>query len=154
MFTRIRGCASRSTRSTRALGIAALCAALVVTVIAYLLWLGWHELDGNYAYEPWRVIGLAVTLCILVVAPTWRSAELGLLSAAVVAVTVSVIWCWDAATTRTEDASLWPIGAVFLFAGAVAGLTVTWGLTELVKAVVGRYRPDQRDPAPSSRTSP
>ena len=29
MFTRIRGCASRSTRSTRALGIAALCAALV-----------------------------------------------------------------------------------------------------------------------------
>lgn len=124
-----------------------------LTVSAYLLWLGWHELDGNYAYEPWRVIGLASTLCILVVAPTWRSAELGLLSAAVVAVTVSVIWCWDAATTPTEDASLWPIGAVFLVVGAVTGLTVTWGLTEMVKALVVRRLPDSRDPAPRSRTS-
>jgi hypothetical protein len=109
-----------------------------LTVGAYLLLLGWHELDGNYAYEPWRVIGLAITAVILVVAPTWRSAQLGLLSAAVVAVTLTVMWCWDAATTLTEDASLWPIGAVLLFLGSVAGLTVTWGLTELVKAHVGR----------------
>ena len=115
-------------------------AAAALTATAYLLWLGWHQLENKSAYEPWQVVGLALTLGLLVIAPTWRSALLGLVCAAVVTVSLTVIWSWDAATTPTKDANLWPIGAVFLFSGAFVGLTATCGVTALIKAQMSRPR--------------
>lgn len=117
-------------------------AAGALTATAYLLWLGWHQLENKSAYEPWQVVGLALTLGLLVIAPTWRSALLGLVCAAVVTESLTVTWSWDAATTPTTtvDANFWPIGAVFLFSGAFAGLTATCGITALIKALMSPPR--------------
>jgi hypothetical protein len=113
-------------------------AAAVATAIAYLVWLGWHQLEDKSAYEPWQVVGLALTAGALVVAATWRSLPLGLVTVAVVTVSLTTVWCWDAATTYSEDASLWPVGAVFLLLGASFGLTVVWAVTLGARRLVGR----------------
>jgi surface polysaccharide O-acyltransferase-like enzyme len=116
-------------------------AAAAATSGAYLLWLGWHQLADKSAYEPWQVVGLALTAGAVVIAATWRSTALGLLTAAVVTVSLTTVWCWDAATTYSEDASLWPVGGIFLLVGATFGLTVFWAVTLLVRTLVRRRSP-------------
>jgi hypothetical protein len=112
-------------------------AAAALTPVAYLLWLGWHELRDKTAYEAWQVVGLALTLGLLVIVATWLSTGLGNVVAAVVTVTLTVVWSWDAATTHTKfDQGLWPVGAIFLFTGSAVGFAAAIGVTHLVKTLL------------------
>lgn len=113
--------------------------AATLTSAAYRLWLGWHELvRDNRAYEPWQVVGLALTLGLMVIAAAWRSTERGVVVAAVVTVTLTAVWSWDAATTPNPqgDANLWPVGAFFLFCGVSVAFAVVVGVTHVVTTIL------------------
>jgi hypothetical protein len=125
-------------------------AATAATSGAYLLWLGWHQLEDKSAYEPWQVVGLAMTAGAVVIAATWRSTPLGLLTAAVVTVSLTTVWCWDAATTYSENPSFWPVGGVFLLVGATVGRP-SWALSPAQR---GWSPSSSRPPAPAFRRRP
>lgn len=145
-----------TSRGERASGLTAALVVPVITVLtvaAYLAWLGWHQLEPRRPgrrgddYELWQVVGLAVTLVAFVALATLGRKPV----AAVMAVTVAltIVWSADASTVETVDASFWPIGAAFLFAGAGIGLGVVAAVTALTRAVVtriSRRRPTSRTP--------
>jgi hypothetical protein len=107
-------------------------AALVaLTVASYLAWLGWDQkktrvpgtFDLEGPYEPWQVIGLAVTLAVVAVVVTLRyTASLAIV---VIPLALTVVWSVDAASGRLPDANLWPIGAASLAVGSLAGIALT-----------------------------
>ena len=87
-------------------------AALVaLTVASYLAWLGWDQkktrvpgtFDLEGPYEPWQVIGLAVTLAVVAVVVTLRyTASLAIV---VIPLALTVVWSVDAASGRLPDAN-------------------------------------------------
>ena len=111
--------------------------AVILTMAAWLGWLGWDQQrnpDGSGPYEAWQVVGLALTLVVVAAACSRRSADLAqsmlvvLLMAAALTVPAAISW----ATEETPDASFWPLGASFLFAGTTLGLWVVAALTRAV----------------------
>src|SRR5262245_19211090 len=111
----------------------------LLTALAYLGWLGWHAekhlVPGTHRiegpYESWQVIGLVLTLVGIVAVASWFSR--GWSVVVMVTGVVTLMWAGDAATQSSDDASLWPIGAVLIFVGAALGLS-------LVSAVVTALR--------------
>lgn len=111
---------------------------VVITCGAYPLWLGWHATKhlvagtSSYAgpYESWQVAGLAVTLGVVAAAGGW----LRLIGATAVtaAVAVTAMFALDAAGKPSEEANLWPIGAVLLLIGTTVGLLAVASLARLV----------------------
>jgi hypothetical protein len=126
--------------------LAAFTAMTAVTVAGYLLWLGWNEpydrAPGSTVetgpHEAWQIVGLALTLGLAAAIGGWHHALAATVSAGSLAITV--IFAVDAATTPHPDANLWPIGAFFLFWGALAGLL-------LVSLCFGAIRNIPRTPA-------
>jgi hypothetical protein len=132
----------------RALGWAT--GAAAATVVLYVGLLGWHTqrdraADGTCVstgpYEPWQVVALAIGLGFVAAIATRRSN--GWLVAGVCTVTLTVLWSVDAATVDdpcSDDASLWPVGAMFLALGTAFGLCLIALVGELVRRSV-RSRP-------------
>jgi len=118
-----------------------LAATVVITLVAYLGWLAWDQrqtrIPGTSSfegpYDPWQVIGLAVTLVLLAVVVTWVGR--GWVAVVVIPVVLTVAWSIDAAGDNSTDANLWPIGAAFLAVGSFLGVVVVYALTRLVKRV-------------------
>jgi hypothetical protein len=85
-------------------------------------------------YEPWQVVGLALTLAAVAAIGGWLGRVTATVGGTTVAVTV--MFAVDAATQVSKDASLWPIGAGSLALGAGLGLSVValaaYGLKRLV----------------------
>ena len=112
--------------------------AVVLTVAAWLAWLGWDRQrnpNGTGPYEAWQVVGLALTLAVVAGACSWRSADASQARVVVVmmAAALTVPWSIDAATDKTQDANMWPAGALLLFVGTTVGLWVVAGLTRAVR---------------------
>jgi len=111
-------------RGSRTLAAATLALA---TVLNYAVWLAWdQQKDFNPVtnretgpYEAWQVIGAALVLAVLAFAAGWRRQPV--LATIVIPVVFTTCWSVDAATQVTPDANLWPIGAVALAMGTLAG---------------------------------
>lgn len=105
------------------------------TALCYLAWLGWDQkktrvpgttsLEGPY--EPWQVIGLAVTLAALAVLVAYQ--RMAVLAGVVIPVVLTIAWSVDAANYRSPDANLWPIGAALLAVGSIAGISFVCALS-------------------------
>lgn len=90
----------------------------VLTVVGYLAWLGWDQhkdrIPGtsNFEgpYQPWQVLGLAVTLAAIAVAVAWR--DMAAVAIVTIPVVLTVAWSIDAAdpASGTVGANMWPIG--------------------------------------------
>ena len=111
--------------------------AVVLTVAAWLGWLGWDRQrnpDETGPYEAWQVVGLALTLAVVAAASSWWSADLSqaMVTIVLMAAALTVAFSVDAATEKSPDANLWPVGAGFLFAGSMLGLWLVAGLTRAV----------------------
>jgi hypothetical protein len=111
----------------------------VLTGASYLGWLGWDQQrnpDGTGPYEAWQVVGLALTLVIMTAIISWRSTDLTqpLPSIAVTTAVLTFAFSIDAATDNTNDANLWPIGAISLYGGSATGLflvsLIAWALSQ------------------------
>jgi predicted ABC-type exoprotein transport system permease subunit len=118
--------------------------AVVLTVMAWLAWLGWDQQrnpDGSGPYEAWQVVGLALTLAVVAAAVSWRSADVAqaMVVVLLMAVALTVPWSIDAATEKTSDANLWPLGAIGLFGGTASGLIVVAALTRAVRQRTHRH---------------
>jgi hypothetical protein len=118
--------------------------AAVPTVAAYLGWLGWDQQrnpDETGPFEPWQVVGLALTLAVVAAANSWRSADVAQASviAVFMAAVLTVAWSIDFATEMTPDASFWPLGAISLFGGSGCGLIVVALLTRAVRHWIPRH---------------
>lgn len=126
-------------------GTAALAALL--TVLSYLGWLGWdqhkYRVPGTTRvegpYEPWQVVGLAVTLAAVAAALAWR--RMSVAATLTITVVLTLAWSVDAATETSQDANLWPVGAVFLAVGTMAGMVVVCALSEGLRTLISRRRP-------------
>jgi peptidoglycan/LPS O-acetylase OafA/YrhL len=108
--------------------------AVVLAVAAWLAWLGWDQQrspDETGPYDAWQVVGLALTLAVLAAVSSWWSADLAQAMVVVIlmAAALTVSFSIDAATEKTPDANLWPVGAILLFAGTMLGLWAVAGLT-------------------------
>jgi hypothetical protein len=108
------------------------------TVAAYLAWLGWDQQrnpDGTGPYEAWQVIGLAMTLGAVAAFSSWRSADVvqPLVVAVLVTIVLTVAWSIDAATDRTLDGNLWPVGAILLANASGCGLILVAVVTRAVR---------------------
>ncbi len=129
-------------RRGRVLEVAAAVSAGVSTTLAYFAWLGWHEKQvydargiAHGPYETWQVLGLAVTLAALAFVGGWlRQAKPTAIAMTLVLV---VVWSVDAATQASEDASLWPVGAVLLAIGSAAGLSLATLLGTILRRLSG-----------------
>jgi hypothetical protein len=105
-------------------------AASLLTALAYLGWLGWHadqhQVPGTNRiegpYEPWQVVGLALTLAAIVAVATWL--RHGLIPVVTVTAVLTVMWSFDAASQHTDDANIWPVGAFFVLVGSGLGLSL------------------------------
>jgi hypothetical protein len=113
--------------------------AAVLTGASYLGWLGWDQQrnpDGTGPYEAWQVVGLALTLAIVTATISWRSTDLTqpLMAIAVITAVLTFAFSIDAATDKTHDANLWPIGAIFVYGGSATGLLIVsliaWALSQ------------------------
>ena len=108
---------------SRSLGWLALVTLLCAA--SYLAWLGWDQektrVPGTFEfegpYEPWQVVGLAFTLAAITAVTAWRSSALGWTAVVTITVVLTSAFSIDAATERTQDANLWPIGAFMLAVG-------------------------------------
>ncbi len=96
------------------------------TALTWLAWLGWdqdRQLDpatgaSSGPYETWQVLGCATTLAALALAA-------GLLRRPGVAIAVIPLVfaaAWSAEAARSDQSGLWPIGAVLVLAGTLAGV--------------------------------
>jgi hypothetical protein len=111
----------------------------VLTGASYLGWLGWDQQrnpDGTGPYEAWQVVGLALTLATVTAIISWRSTDLTkpLVAVALIAAILTFAFSIDAATDKTHDANLWPIGAIFVYGGSATGLLIVsliaWALSQ------------------------
>ena len=118
----------------------------IATVVLYVLFLGWNtprDLPGcTGPYEPWQVVGLAAVLALAVaVSAVWR---VEWAAAGAAAITVTVLFGLDAITVDDPcleaDASLWPVGAMFLLVGSTLGLGLVALFAMLVRRAVARRR--------------
>lgn len=89
-------------------------------------------------YDTWQVVGATLALGVLAYAGG-RVRQAGL-SAAAISLGFTLAWSVDAATATTDDANLWPIGAVLTLIG-------TWLWTLFIALVVQRRT---REPLRSS----
>lgn len=122
-------------------------AAAILTVLGYLGWLGWDQhkyrvpgttqIEGPY--EPWQVVGLAVTLAAVAAVLAWR--RMSVAATLTITVVLTLAWSVDAATETTQDANLWPLGAGFLAVGTLAGMVVVCALSEGLRTLINRRRP-------------
>ena len=120
-----------------------------LTVAAYLGWLGWHDVDYYYdssgrkgPYYPWQVVGLGVTLGLLALTGGLFR-RVGPTTTAITVVLV-VVWSLDHSYhPQPDDASLWPVGAMFLAVCSALGLS----LTAYIGLVLRRLA-DRRDRQP------
>ena len=117
-------------------------AALVAaTALTYMVWLGWdrqrdvdpvtHETSGPY--EVWQVIGVAAVLALLAGTAAWLRHPM----AAIVVIPVTFIVCWSvgaATDTHVVGANLWPIGAVGVAVGCLAGTAVVAGMVHATRS--------------------
>ncbi len=120
------------------------------TVVAYLVWLAWDQertqipgtSDWEGPYQPWQVVGLAVSLAGLVSLLTWRHTGWGAISAGTVVTALTFVWSVDAAGQETIGANLWPVGAMFIFVGSAAGLSLVVMLTKVMRHITQGGRRD------------
>jgi hypothetical protein len=106
----------------------------LVTLAAYGAFLAWDTQkdiapDGSQTgpYETWQVLGLTVALVALVVVTTWRGHSIAAVGST--SCTLTIVWSVQAASDPTEP-NLWPVGATFLFLGALCGLSIVASITE------------------------
>ena len=98
------------------------------TLAAYAAWLGWDQTKDLHPdssrtgpYQPWQVVGLALTLGLTAAAAGWRRRPA--LAAIVMTFVLTTSWILDAATEPpTDNDGLWPIGAFFVGVGSLVGL--------------------------------
>lgn len=104
-----------------------LAVSVVGTLLAYLAWLGWDQpssrqtLDSPRLFEPWQIVGLALTLGVVAGYMVWRRS--GILPVAVIPLTLAVVRAIDA----FGDAAFWPLDA--LYAGLGGGLVALFAVT-------------------------
>ena len=111
------------------------------TALTYMVSLGWdrqrdvnpvtHESSGPY--EIWQVIGVAAVLALL----AGTAASLRHSMAAIVAISVTFTVCWPAgaaADPHVVGANLWPIGAVGVAVGCLAGTAVVAGMVYAIRS--------------------
>jgi hypothetical protein len=113
--------------------IVALIFSALATSAAYMAFLGWDQRkvlgpDGQLhgPYQAWQVIAFGAVVALIAARLAW----IGHVLIAVVGCTVTVTGAWsvDAATDPLDD-GLWPLGAVFVATGVLAG---TLAITSLV----------------------
>ena len=100
------------------------------TALDYLIWLAWDQrrdidpVTGSVTgpYEAWQVLGVGAVLLVLALIAGWQRRAL----LATVAIPAAFTACWavDAATGRSPDANMWPIGAALVAAGSALGVAV------------------------------
>lgn len=110
------------------------------TLMAYLAWLGWDQpssrqtLDSPRLFEPWQIVGLAVTLGLIAGYLVWRRS--GIVPVAVIPLTLAGVRAIDA----VGDAAFWPLDALY---AALGGSLVALFAVALV-------RPLRRKDSPST----
>jgi len=105
---------------------------LLGTILTYLAFFAWdqskdvdpvtHQETGPY--EAWQVVGVVIVLGVLAAAAGWLGRPA--IAVLVVPLTFTVCWSIDAAMVGLDaaDAALWPIGALSLVAGSLAGVAL------------------------------
>jgi len=96
-----------------------------LSLAAWWAWLGWdteYQVDpvtGNSSgpYEPFQVIGCVLTLGVMAVAGGLVLRPLSV----VAAMTVSFTAAWAISAAASDESGLWPVGAVLVAGGMVAG---------------------------------
>jgi hypothetical protein len=106
--------------------VAILAGEALVTVLAFALtilcWLLWFPEQGRYEdpYQGWRILGLG--LCVVVAAAVSGWFGRGLWVVPAMTAGMVVVFSVQESTRYSVTASLWPVGAAFLWAGASTGL--------------------------------
>lgn len=112
-------------------------AVAATTAATWWAWLGWdHEYQvdpvtgqSSGPYEAWQVIGCV--LCLVVIAGAGALTLPPCLTPAVLTLTFTGIWSWQAGST--DETGLWGVGAILVFGG------LAWGSALISAAVwVGR----------------
>jgi hypothetical protein len=110
-------------------------------VAAYGAWLGWdqaYDVDprtgtSSGPYEAWQVVGCVLTLVVVAAVAGARDGLVPALLALPVASTAT----WSLQAAARDDSGLWPVGALLVLTGTVAGTAAVAGAAE---ALAGRRR--------------
>lgn len=106
------------------------------TLVAHLGWLGWDQpsagaprgIDAPSVYEPWQVIGLAVSLAVVSGYVIWQ--RLGVLPL----VAIPGLLGLAAAVDAMPDAMFWPLDAAYAAVGGGVVVILTLALVRPLRA--------------------
>lgn len=121
---------------SRLLGTAALA---LLTAACWWAWLAWdrtYQRDpvtgtASGPYEAWQVAGCV--LCLVAVT-VWAATRLPLWIVVPV-VPVAFTAAWSLTASSYDNSGLWPVGALFLLVGMIAGTVVVAATTSVVQRV-------------------
>lgn len=109
----------------------------LATLANYFVWLGWDQkkylgTDGSLhgPYQPWQVVGLVLVLGVIAASAGWRRRPL--VADIVTTLVMTACFSYQGATDPLND-GLWPIGAVLVALGTLAGVAAVAAITAAVK---------------------